>query len=259
MTVFDLGGVLLSETKVPPLFKPAASFHSTVSGYRVAYPAPEELAPDPEPNLELVEMDVKAGRVLWARGNLDRLVEQECPVTPGPPSPGGGWVLRGCRGALVFLEDRNAQDPVVVESPTYVEEFPNEREVAEYLEGLRYIHGGSLPAPVQRRYETEFRGKPKAWFLGTKACVFDSLERLWVATTRDRDNFSYLDIWVGTEYTGTVRIRDRLIGYDLLGSTLVALVERKPGPDAPHGSLPARSTGTTSATWSSAIEPRDRS
>ena len=63
------------------------------------------------------------------------------------------------------------------------------------------------------------------------ALVFDSLERLWVATTRDRDNFSYLDIWIGTEYAGTVRIRDRLMGYDILGSTLAALVERKPGPD----------------------------
>ena len=28
-----------------------------------------------------------------------------------------------------------------------------------------------------------------------------------------------------------LRIRDRLMGYDLMGSTLVALVERKPGPD----------------------------
>ena len=29
----------------------------------------------------------------------------------------------------------------------------------------------------------------------------------------------------------TVRIRDRLMGYELMGSTLVALVERRPGPD----------------------------
>ena len=43
--------------------------------------------------------------------------------------------------------------------------------------------------------------------------------------------YSYFDIWVGTEYAGTVRIRDRLMGYDVLDSTLVALVERKPDAD----------------------------
>ena len=232
MTVFNLGGVVLSETKLPPLFVPAPSFFATISGYRVTYPSRDEPSPDPVPNLELVELEVNDGRILWARRDLNRLVDAECPVTPGPPSRGAGWVLRGCQGALVFLNDRNAEDPVIAESPTYVEVFPNEREVADYLQGLRFITGGrSLPASVVQRYEREFRETPKSWFVGPRALVFDSLERLWVATTRDRDNFSYLDIWIGTEYAGTVRIRDRLMGYDILGSTLAALVERKPGPD----------------------------
>ena len=57
---------------------------------------------------------------------------------------------------------------------------------------------------------------------------YDGHDRLWVATTRDHDAFSYFEVWVGTEYAGAVRIRDRLMGYDILDSTLVALVERKP-------------------------------
>ena len=61
--------------------------------------------------------------------------------------------------------------------------------------------------------------------------AFDNGGRLWIGTTRDRDAFSYLDVWVGTDYAGTVRIRDRLIGYDLMGSTLAALVDRAPGPE----------------------------
>ena len=73
--------------------------------------------------------------------------------------------------------------------------------------------------------------KPKIAFLGTRTLVFDSKDRLWYATTRDRDDFSYLDVWVETTYAGTVRIRDRLMAYDILGSTLVAFVERKPGRD----------------------------
>ena len=74
-------------------------------------------------------------------------------------------------------------------------------------------------------YAVAYAEEPQCWFRGF---LFDDLDRLWVATTRDRDHFSYFDIWVGTEYAGTVRIRDRLIGYDILGSTLAALVERKP-------------------------------
>ena len=38
-------------------------------------------------------------------------------------------------------------------------------------------------------------------------------------------------MWIGADYAGTVSIRERLLGFDLLGSTLVALVERRPGPD----------------------------
>ena len=47
----------------------------------------------------------------------------------------------------------------------------------------------------------------------------------------DRDRFSYLDVYEGTEYMGTVRVRDRLVGYDILGGTLAVLVDRQPGVD----------------------------
>ena len=40
------------------------------------------------------------------------------------------------------------------------------------------------------------------------------------------ESISYVDVWSGTEYAGAVQIRDRLLGFDILGSTLVALVER---------------------------------
>ena len=56
-------------------------------------------------------------------------------------------------------------------------------------------------------------------------------DALGVATTRDHDAFSYFDIWTDTAYTGAVRVRDRLMGFDIFGSTLVTLVERTPGAD----------------------------
>lgn len=58
--------------------------------------------------------------------------------------------------------------------------------------------------------------------------VFDDMGRTWIGTTRGRDQFSYLDVFVGNEFEflGSVKIRDRLIGYDVLDTTLAVLVER---------------------------------
>ena len=41
---------------------------------------------------------------------------------------------------------------------------------------------------------------------------------------------SEVDLYDGTDYMGTVRIRDGLQGLDILGSIMVALVDRLPGP-----------------------------
>ena len=80
-------------------------------------------------------------------------------------------------------------------------------------------------------YAESYRTSPKSWYLGADALRFDGEGRLWAATTRDRDRFSYFDVWAGTEHLGMVRIHDRIIGYDLYGETLAVLVERRPAPD----------------------------
>ena len=61
--------------------------------------------------------------------------------------------------------------------------------------------------------------------------AYDDHGRLWVATERDRARYSYLDRYLGTEYIGSVRVRDRLLGYDVYGSTLATVVEREPDAD----------------------------
>ena len=60
---------------------------------------------------------------------------------------------------------------------------------------------------------------------------------LWIATQRDRDEFSYLDLYDPAEaaFVGGVRVGDRIEGFDLLGSTLVVLVERQLPPNDPDG------------------------
>ena len=230
VTVFMPDGTMVSETKVPPLFAPARSFLSTVSGYSVGIPAPGDMSIGPSPTalirlITLFEVDLKKGEVLWMRQGLEHLDEDGCYPIPGIPAPGGGWVFMACTG-VYFLVHRDATNGRLVRSPAYVAEFPNDRDVTAYLEGMRFA--GPVPAELLKSDEEEYRAQPKVPHLGAGTLAYDGKDRLWYATTRDRDNFSYLDVWVGTGYEGTVRIRDRLMGYDILGSTLVALVERKP-------------------------------
>lgn len=137
------------------------------------------------------------------------------------PPPGA---VTACQRELVFLENRDAPAATLIQSPTYAEEFPNERDIAE-------IEGNNRRYLLQRNVDV-YRETPKRNHLrGVASLAYDDHGRLWVATQRDRARFSYFDLYVRTEYVGSVRIKDRLQGYDLHGSTLAALVEREPGAD----------------------------
>ena len=80
-----------------------------------------------------------------------------------------------------------------------------------------------------------YRATPKRYFLGTDRQLFDAANRYWIATQRDTHEWSYLDVYESAEYVGSVKVRDRLRGFDLLGSTLVVLVDRQVGPDDADG------------------------
>ena len=227
LTVFTPAGVRVAETRLPPGFVPGGPFGtSALLG---------QLFKIPDGDMVPVELDAATGEILWQRDHLDGLAQTECgELIAELPSSEGGWVFRACQREIVFLTDRDADAVTTVEAPTYVEELPNERDVEWYRDAMAGISGGagtSLPASAWEPYLTEFRETPKRWFLRSRPMAYDGQDRLWVATARDRDTFSYLDIYVGTGYVGTVRIRDRLMGYDLLGSTMAALVERRPGRD----------------------------
>ena len=224
MTYFEPSGLRVSETRLPPLFVGPTIRDGSVFGILLVFDEPSGVP---------AEVDAQSGQILWQRPGIWDIEETECgSVYEGLPSPGGRYAFRACQSELMFLDHRDAESATVVQSPTYTAELPNERDVAEYLEDMASLAGGmSLPRSALEPYAAGFREDPKLLFLRPSSLAFDSRERLWVATTRDRDAFSYLDIWVGAEYAGTVRIRDRLMGYDLLGSTLVALVERPPGRD----------------------------
>ena len=216
LTLFRPNGHILSETTLPfGHLRPVALLEATVLAQHWGGGA--EVTP--------VEISLPSGEVLWERPGLDSEVRVECEggVSLGVSSPSGGWTFPACQRELVFFEQRDDRAPAIIVSPTYAEELPNERDVAEIE---------SINSWAAFQYDVEAYSKaPKRNHLTIRPLAYDASGRLWVATQRDRRHHSYLDIFVGVEHIGTVRIQDRLMGYDLHGSTLVALVEREPNAD----------------------------
>lgn len=231
LSFFKPDGTLVSETRLPDGFRPQLLRGDQLFGVKVGISFEGgELVP------EYVSMAVDAytGEVLWERSDLANAVERECfNEAVGTSTPDGGLVYQVCEHELAFFAHRDAPTATVVASPGYVEALPNERDVSAHVDligGISRRPGGMSDSEIEAM-AAEFREKPKEWLLKPSSFGFDDQNRLWTATTRDRDAFSYFDTWTGTEYTGAVRVRDRLMGFDIFASTLVTLVERQPGED----------------------------
>lgn len=54
-------------------------------------------------------------------------------------------------------------------------------------------------------------------------------------TACGRDEESFLDVYADAAYYGTVRVRDRIVDFDIIGRTLAVLVERGIGPEDADG------------------------
>lgn len=237
LTLFEPSGAYISDTTIPAAF----TGHKLSGGrlFGVDFLTFHQSGGTGGPmNAGIAEVDVGSGEVVWKRSGIGNMAETECgTVGMGWPRPGGGYVFWACHRELVFLGHRDALTAKVVASPTYFEELPSERDVDAYRGSFASLgRTMSIPTTTVESYVARFRERPKRWLLVGGASSgspfgFDNQGRLWVATTRDRNAFSYFDIWIGAEYAGTVRILDRLMGFDLMGSILAALVERAPGPD----------------------------
>ena len=231
LTLFDPDGTYVSEVRLPPIFQGNLLHGNRLFGMRLAlldFGRAQDV-PDYVP----MEADISVREeVLWERSDLAAAAGRDClNGAMGIPTPQGGLVFEACGRELAFFDHRDAETATVVASPAYSEALPNERDVAAHVDGVANLgrgRGGGLSEEEREAYAEEFRQEPKGWFLKPHAFKFDAESRLWAATTRDRDAFSYFDVWIGTEYAGTVQVRDRLMGYDMLGSTLVVLVERTP-------------------------------
>ena len=237
-TVFEPSGAYVSEVRMPFLH-PLRSFGTVLSGVVWRGWIPGSLMTRFEANIATGEVvreeaspsgpwDVACGEIGW-----------------GIPDRAGGWVFVACEGHLIFVGDTG--DATVLRAPT---EFPDERDVARFEERMLVGQGsmgpevaarvlqmspdGTFRSFVDQRLE-DYRARPKSYSLGTEQQLVDAANRYWVATRRDTHEWSYLDVYENAEYVGSVRVRDRLRAFDLLGSTLVVLVDRQVGPDDADG------------------------
>ena len=231
LTIFNALATAYRRSALPPMFSADGIRQATVFGSEVdlaAYSSGDSIL-----TRIYSEVDINSGGVTWTRGDVNTIVETECGgLDKGVPRPTTGYVFWACRRELVFLDDHDANTATVVTSPAYREELPSERDVEAFAEGLARL-GGRMPIARSAAdpYVETFSEEPKRWFNVPDALVFDSKDQLWVATTLNNDTFSYFDIWIGAEYAGSVRVRDRAMGFDIFPNTLAVLVERQPGRD----------------------------
>ena len=223
---FSSDGTLVSETALPADFQTQQLNGDRLFGFKLV------ISDSFVPNFVPMATDAHSGEIVWERADLAEAAGREClNGANGVIAPGGGLVGQECGHELAFFDSQDAPSATVMVSPSYSEALPNERDVSAHVEMVSRI--GLPMSDAQKEAEAaELRQKPKEWILKPISFRFDGQSRLWVATTRDRDAFSYFDVWADSRYFGHVRVRDRLLGFDVLGSTLVTLVERAAGERA---------------------------
>ena len=156
--------------------------------------------------------------------DFDRTVRSR--LRPGAIHPSGSIHFFACRHTIVHLYDPKGGGPAsVARMPTYREEYPSERDVADYRRARRRA---LFLGPATEKQVDEYRRTPKLFPIRSFAArAYDAGGRLWVGTRATSDS-SEVDIYDGTDHVGTVVIGDLLEGLDIYGSTMVALVERMP-------------------------------
>ena len=107
----------------------------------------------------------------------------------------------------------------------YQPELPSDRDVEARISDLTQLFG----QPPGAASIEEWRTTPKQGVIGVQHVTFSEDGLLWIAATRDRTDWSYIDVYSdgGRTYLGSVRVRDRLLAFDVRGGTLAALVEHE--------------------------------
>ncbi len=233
-TVFEPSGAWVSDVQLPEVVQPFRSFGAAVSGVRLDYMV--MLGRMSGSLMTRYDVDLASGEVVGQEESPPGPWDIECEqVVHGIPDPAGGWAFVACEGHLIFVGGTG--DATVLRAPLYVPELPNEQDVARTEEELLALNRSQgLPrTPAIDEALERYRATPKNYYLRAGEQLFDDANRYWIATQRDQHEWSWLDVYEDAAYLGSVRVRDRLRAFDLLGSTLVVLVDRQVGPDDGDG------------------------
>ena len=231
LSVWTGDGILLHDVRIPFMFTPVSSIGTTVFG---TYENPQfgsEVA-EAEPTM-LAEIAARSGEVVSLTEirpptPTDFGYDPECEGTilhQGSRNSRGEIVFGLCFRDLVFW--RSTDNAIVIRqpySPDPLSATDREEIEDEYRRGLS---GGPHSAAVDEMIQmvTTSARTPYNW---NRTRVHDGWDRLWVALVRDRIDHSYFHVYSDTTFVDTVEIRDRLLAFDIVDSTLVALVARKP-------------------------------
>ena len=227
--VDPVSGVFVSETPMPQQFMTSSPLEATVSG-RYHHPGVGWID---------AEVDATTGRILWERSFTEDILECGVLQSSGRPTSRGGLVFVACRGEyLIWFAHRDAGEPAaIIPVPTFIPRFPNSEDVALYARR-------SWGRPPTESEIERYRTTTKRWY-GQR--LVDEQDRLWAISHWEAGDVvpdsSYLDVYdVGSEtpaYLGAVQLRHKVVGFDILGETLVVLVDRPVRPSDPAG-IPQR-------------------
>lgn len=152
----------------------------------------------------------------------DTAATHTAPLFGGAWSPEHGFAF--VRPPYEIVRFTPEGDYIGLFTPSHYEpELPNRRDIEDRAAALRFVFGRTPSSAELRGYAAD----PKHGTLGSMALTFTDDGLLWIAATRDRDRWSYIDVYSGgTRYVGSVRIRDRMLAFDVRNGTLAVLVER---------------------------------
>ncbi len=197
-------------------------------------------SPTGEASFVTVEFDLATQRIVWEQTSETLMLEGDEPcegaegtlgstLRPGAIHSNGSLHYFSCDDVIVYLPEPKGDRRVFLERmPTYREEYPNEQDIASERRAMRFL-GAALDDHID-----EYQRTPRLFpALGESARAYDAEGRLWIGT-RTMSDSSEVDLYDGADYIGTVRIRDVLLGLDILDSTLVALVERRDSMGIPN-------------------------
>lgn len=233
LSVFQVDGVHIADfgLPVPGVFSGGPmAFHTDTEGSDRFWLT--AVSPTGEASFATYEFDLATQRVVWEHASETVEGAEPCEDTEGALRPGairanGSLHYFSCHGGIVHLPDPQGDGRVfVAKMPTYREEYPSEREVASRRRAMRFL------GPTLADHIDEYRRTPKLFpALSESARAYDTDGNFWVGTRATSDS-SEVDVYAGTHFIGTVRIRGALLGLDIRGSIMVALVDRRSGlPD----------------------------